>query len=137
MAKPGYGLGSISCCKRDMCWGLHQDLVGPHWLRDNGEALHLTGLCLMWFRVTIFSFNLILPCSITSGSSMSQQLQLIIPSFRRRWMGCFLREQLNHLLVVLLSFLVCLWFLSILVASGPYLTLSGLIIICMYLPLRC
>ena len=32
---------------------------------------------------------------------------------------------------------VCLLFLSVLVASGPYLTLSGLIFICLYLILRC
>ena len=62
-------------------------------------------------------------------------------------MRCFLREQLgqllvvlvsmlcewlNHLLVVLVSILACLWFLSVLVASSPYLTLRGLIVICMY-----
>ena len=68
---------------------------------------------------------------------MSRQLSFIIPLFRKRWMSCFLREQLNHLLVVLVSILACLWFLSVLVASGPYLTLSSLIIICMYFLLRC
>ena len=52
-------------------------------------------------------------------------------------MSCFLREQLNHLLVLLVSILACLWLLSILVASGPYLTLSSLIVICIYLLLRC
>ena len=63
---------------------------------------------------------------------------LIIPLiFRRRWMNCYLREWLHHLLVVLVSILACLLFLSILVASGPYLTLSGLIIICIYHLLRC
>ena len=35
------------------------------------------------------------------------------------------------------SFPVCLLFLNILVSSGPYLTLISLIIICIYLPLRC
>ena len=94
----------------------------------NEEALHLTGLCLIWFRVTIFSFSPILPCSITSGSSMSRWLPLIIPLFRRRWMSCLLKEQLNHLLVVLVFIVACLWFLSILVASGPHLTWSILII---------
>ena len=88
----------------------------------NEEALHLTGLCLIWFWVTIFSFSPILPCSITSNSSMSRELQLIIPLFRRRWMSCLLREQLSHLLVVLVSILACLWFPSILVVFGPYLT---------------
>ena len=39
--------------------------------------------------------------------------------------------------VVLVSIPVCLLFLSVLVASSPYLTLSGLIIICIYLLLRC
>ena len=34
----------------------------------NGEALHLTGLCLIWFRVSIFSFGPVLPCSIISRS---------------------------------------------------------------------
>ena len=52
-------------------------------------------------------------------------------------MSCFLREQLNHLLVVLISIPVHLLFLNILVASGPYLTLGGLIVICIYPFLRC
>ena len=43
----------------------------------------------------------------------------------------------NHLLVMLISILVCLLFLSVLVVSGPYLTLSSLIIICTSLLLRC
>ena len=103
----------------------------------NGEALHLTVLCLIWFRVTTFSIGPVLPCSITSSSSMSRQLWLIILLFRRGWMSYLLRELLNHLLVVLVSILACLWFLSILVASGPYLTFSILIIICIYLLLRC
>ena len=64
-------------------------------------------------------------------------LQLIIPLFRRRWMSCFQREQLNHLLMVLVSIPVCMLFLSMLVTRGPYLTLIGLIIICIYLLLRC
>ena len=38
----------------------------------NGEALHLTGLCLIWFWVTIFSLGAVLPCSVTSDSSMSR-----------------------------------------------------------------
>ena len=88
----------------------------------NGEALHPTHLCLIWFEVTIFSLGPILPCSITSGNLMSRWLQLIIPLFRRRLMSFLLREQLNPLLVVLVSILVCLWFLSVLGTSGPYLT---------------
>ena len=103
---------------------------------DQGEALLLTHLCLSWFRVTIFSLGPILPCSVPSGSSMSRWLQLIIPLLRRRCISCFLREQLNHLLAVLVSIPACLWFLSVLVTSGPYLTLSGLIIIFIYLLLR-
>ena len=47
------------------------------------------------------------------------------------------QEQLNHLLVVLVSIPVCLLLLGMLVASSPYLTFSGLIIICIYLLLRC
>ena len=31
----------------------------------NGKALHPTGLCLIWFRATIFSLDPILPCSVT------------------------------------------------------------------------
>ena len=38
---------------------------------------------------------------------------------------------------MLVSILACLCFLSILGVSGPYLTLSGLTIICLYLLLRC
>ena len=34
----------------------------------SGETLHLTGLCLIWFGFTIFSFGPVLPCSITSSS---------------------------------------------------------------------
>ena len=40
----------------------------------SGEALHPTGLCLMWFGVTIFSLGLILPCSISSSNLMSRWL---------------------------------------------------------------
>ena len=112
-------------------------LVGFSNCLSNREALHVTGLCLIWFWVTIFSFGPILPYSVTSGSLMSRWLPLIIPLFRRRWMNCLLRKQLNHLLVVLVSILACLWFLSILVASYPYLTCSILIVICIYLILRC
>ena len=49
----------------------------------NGEALHPTGLCLIWFGATIFSLDPILPCSMTSGTLMSRQLQLIILLFRK------------------------------------------------------
>ena len=49
----------------------------------SGEALHLTDLCLIWFRVTIFSLGPILPCSVTSNSSVSRQLQLIIPIIQK------------------------------------------------------
>ena len=49
---------------------------------------------------------------------------------------CFLREQLNNLLVVPISITVCLLFLSILVGFSPYFTLSGLITSCIYLLLR-
>ena len=59
----------------------------------SGEALHPTGLCLIWFRVTIFSLDAILPCSVTSGTLISRQLQLIILLFRRRLMSFLLREQ--------------------------------------------
>ena len=89
---------------------------------DNREALLPTGLCLICFGVPISSFSPILPCPVTSGSLMSSWLPLIIPLFSRRYMSCLLREQLKHLLVALVSILVCLWFLRILVASGPYFT---------------
>ena len=52
-------------------------------------------------------------------------------------MSFLLREQMNPLLVVLVSILACLWFLSILGASNPYLTWNILIIICIYLLFRC
>ena len=60
----------------------------------------------------------------------------IILLFRRRLMSFLLREWLNPLLVVLVSVVVCLWFLSILGASGPFLTWSILIIIYIHLK-RC
>ena len=44
----------------------------------NGEALHPTGLYLIWFGATVFSLDPILPCSVTSGTLMSRQLQLIL-----------------------------------------------------------
>ena len=53
----------------------------------NGEALHPTGLCLIWFGATIFSLDPVLPCSVTFGTLMSRQLQLIILLFRRRLMS--------------------------------------------------
>ena len=59
----------------------------------NGEALHPTGLCLIWFGATIFSLDPILPCSMTSCTLMSRQRQLIILFFRRRLMSFLLREQ--------------------------------------------
>ena len=49
----------------------------------SGEALHLTGLCLIWFGFTIFRLGPILPCSTTSSSLMSRWLPLIIPLFKR------------------------------------------------------
>ena len=52
-------------------------------------------------------------------------------------MSCSLSEWSNHLLVPLVSILACLWSLHVLVASGPYLTCSILINICIYLLLRC
>ena len=45
---------------------------------------HITSNRFVLNRVTIFSLGPVLPCSITSGSSMSRKLQLIIPLFRRR-----------------------------------------------------
>ena len=59
------------------------------------------------------------------------------PIIQNGWMSCLLREQLKHLLVMLVSMPACLLFLSILVTSSPYLTLSSLMIICIYLLLRC
>ena len=81
-----------------------------------GEAYYPTGLCLIWFGVTIFSLGPVLPCSMTSDNLLSRQQLLIILLFRGRLMSFLLREQLNPLLVVLVSFLACLWCLSIL---GP------------------
>ena len=118
--------GSVSTSSTDtrrkgsMGESLHLMCPGPqppHWLPQqffrlvcfsnfliNGEALHQTGLCLLWFGVTIFSFSPVLPCFITSSSLMSRWLPFIIPIFRRRWMSCLLREQLNHLQVVLVFY---------------------------------
>ena len=59
----------------------------------SGEALHPTGLCLIRFGATIFSLDPILPCSVTTGTLMSRQLQLIILLLRRRLMSFLLREQ--------------------------------------------
>ena len=39
----------------------------------NGEALHPTGLCLIWFGATIFSLDPFLPCSVTFSTLMSRQ----------------------------------------------------------------
>ena len=103
----------------------------------NGEALHPTGLCLIWFWATIFSLNLILPCSVTSSTLMLRQLQLIILLFRRNLMSFLLREQKNPPQVVLVSILACLSYLSILGAFVPYSISSILIIICTFLLLRC
>ena len=103
----------------------------------NEETLHPTGLCLIWFGATIFSLNLILPCSMTSGTLMLRQLQHIILLFRRKLMSFLLREQYNPPQVVLVSILACLWYLSILGAFVPYSISSILIIICTFLLLRC
>ena len=87
----------------------------------NSKALHPTGLSLIWFGVTIFSLGLVLSCSLTTINLMSRWLQLIILLFRRRLISFLGREQLNPPLVVLVSILAFLWFLSILGASNPYL----------------
>ena len=97
----------------------------------NKEAFLLTTLCLTWFAVTIFSLGHILPCSITCGSSMSRQLQLIIIQKKVDELLC--KGELNHILVVLVSILACFCFLCVLVASNPCLTLSALVITCIYL----
>ena len=62
------------------------------------------------------------PCSVTSGTLMSRQWHLIILLFRERLMSVLLREKLNPLLVVLVSILACLWYLSVLGLSDPDLT---------------
>ena len=38
------------------------------------SIMSITSLCLICFGVTIFSLGTIIPCSVTSGSSMSRQL---------------------------------------------------------------
>ena len=76
-------------------------------------------------------------CPLLFCNIQQFNVQLIIPLLRRRWISCFLRDHLNHLLVVLVSIPVCLLFLSILVASGPHLTLSSLIVTSIYLLLTC
>ena len=88
----------------------------------SGEALHPTSLCLIWFGVTIFSLGPVLPCSVTSGTLMSWRQQLIILLFRRRLMSFLLREQWNPLWVLMVSIVVCLWYLCILGAFDPYST---------------
>ena len=92
----------------------------------NGEALHLTGLCLIWFGVTIFRLGPILPCSCNFQTVQCQGSCSSSSHYSEGcWMSCLLRKQLNHLLVVLVSILACLWFLSILgVASSPYCNLK-------------
>ena len=60
---------------------------------DQWRSITSTGLCLIWFGVTTFSLDPILPCSVTFGTLMSRQLQLIILLFRRRLMSFLLREQ--------------------------------------------
>ena len=75
----------------------------------SGEALHPMGVCLIWFGATILSLDPVLPCSVTSGTLMSRQLQLIILLFRRKLM---------------LSILACLWYLSLLGDLHPILNLK-------------
>ena len=57
----------------------------------NGEALHPTGLCWIWFGVTILSLGPILPCSPSTLMSRWQQLTILL--FKRRLMSFLLREQ--------------------------------------------
>ena len=104
---------------------------------DQWRSITSNRFVLNMVGVTIFSLGPILHCSMTSGTLMLRQRQLIILLFRGRLMSFLLREQLYPLLVVLVSILACLWYLSILGASDPYLTQSILIIICIYLLLRC
>ena len=104
----------------------------------NGRgALLPTGLCLIWLRVIIFHLDLVLPCSIVSSGSILRQLQVIIPLSRKTWTSFLLRELKNHYLVVLVLISVCLFFIRILVVSGPHFTFNSSVIISTSLLLRC
>ena len=96
VAKPGCVLGSLSLCKRCLCQGLvvHLWLRGLTWrvgltLVQVGRSLLVVvslsvlqffrlvffpitsnRFLLIWFRVTIFSLDHALPCSVTLGSSV-------------------------------------------------------------------
>ena len=71
------GKGPIGVSAHDVSWSsassLSSSAVCSGWYAFqifliNVKALHLTGLCFIWFGVTIFNFRPILPCSVTSGS---------------------------------------------------------------------
>ena len=47
---------------------LQIDMLSHFWI--NREALLPTGLCLIWFRVTMFSLGHVLTFSVISGSSV-------------------------------------------------------------------
>ena len=60
---------------------------------DQWRSITSNRFVLNMVQVTIFSLDSILPCSMTFGTLMSGQLQLIILLFRRRLMSFLLREQ--------------------------------------------
>ena len=91
---------------------------------------------MVWGHHVQFRSGPPLFCNFQQFSVMVAAAHYPIIQKEMRWMSCFLREWLNHLLVVLVFILACLWFLSVLVCLWPFLTLSSLIVICLYLLLR-
>ena len=58
---------------------------------DQWRSITFNRFVLNRFGATIFSLDPVLPCSVTSGTLMSRQLQLINLLFRRKLMSFLLR----------------------------------------------
>ena len=104
----------------------------------NGEALHLTGLYLKWFRVTIFHSR-----SHPSLFCNFWQLSVKVATAHHP----IIQKEVDELLAKGVieppsggaGFYSSMFVVPkhVLVASGPYLTLSILFVLCIYLPMRC
>ena len=76
-------------------------ILSNFWIQ--GGALLPTGLCLIWFRVFIFSLGLIQPLFHNFKWFNIKAAAAYHPIMQKEGMCCLLRELKNHFLVLLVS----------------------------------
>ena len=102
----------------------------------NGEGLLPTGFSLIWLKATISIFR----CGLLFCDFKQFNIKIAAahcPVIQEEVQKLLANGPLSHPLVVLVSILICLWFLSVWVVYGLFSILSSLIAMCIYLLLRC